>query len=280
MAWTNVIPEILSSVATRWTNTGSYAKDKIVWNDSGDLFRAKEAVTPGAWDDSKWEEVILADLFEKGKLNATALCPNWVAMPYAEGSAVTTPEGNYYIANAATTATDVPGASAKWTPVTIQEKLNLKADGTDIAEAFDGAKVYNAGAMVMHNGNLYRAKVAHAADVAWDDANWERTNIAANVGSGMDTTLIAPDHSATSTYAAGQLVIHEGNLYRAKADINPAKAWADADWEITNVAANIGDFRPAFITAMNVLGEVLGFTYSYVDDPDNPGSKIDKIILN
>lgn len=279
MAWTNVIPEILSSVATRFSKTASYAKDKIVWNDSGDLFRAKEAVTPGEWDASKWEEVVLADLFEKGKLNTTALCPNWVAMPYTEGSAVTTLEGNYYIANAATTATDIPGTSAKWTPVTIQEKINLKADGADIAEAFDGAKVYAAGAMVMHNGNLYRAKVAHAADVAWDDANWERTNVADNVG-GMDTTLIAPDHSATSTYAEGQLVIHEDKLYRAKADIDPAKAWDDADWEITNVASNVGDFRPAFITAMNVLGEVLGFTYSYVDDPDNPGSKIDKIELN
>lgn len=270
MAWTNVIPEIVSSVATRFSATASYAKDKIVWNDSGDLFRAKEAITPGAWDSSKWEEVVLADLFEKGKLNATALCPNWTAMPYSAGSAVTTPEGNYYIANAATAATDIPGTSAKWTPVTIQEKLNLKADDIDLAETFDGAKVYVAGALVMHNGDLYRAKVAHAADVAWDDANWERTNIAENLKGGMDTTLIAPNHNAASTYVEGQLVIHNAKLYRAKADIDPAKAWDDADWEMTNIAANLGgpssDFHPEFIRALDKVTALLGLTYTAVQD--------------
>lgn len=69
MSWnSNVIPEIINSIATEFDPAVAYSKDKIVWYD-GDLYKAKEDVAAGDWDATKWDEVILAELGGASALN-------------------------------------------------------------------------------------------------------------------------------------------------------------------------------------------------------------------
>ena len=72
--------------------------------------------------------------------------------------------------------------------------------------------------------------IADIADILTDIVNL------ADAGAGLDTS-IAPEYSKTATYSAKDLVIYEGALYKAKADIGTAEAWTPAHWDATSVAA-------------------------------------------
>ena len=50
---------------------------------------------------------------------------------------------------------------------------------------------------------------------------------------------IAPEYDATSTYSKDDLVIHDGKLYKAKADIGTAEAWTAAHWDETTISENL-----------------------------------------
>ena len=53
------------------------------------------------------------------------------------------------------------------------------------------------------------------------------------------SAMIAPEYSK-KTYAAGDIVPHDGKLYKAKAAISPADtAWTAAHWDQTTVASAI-----------------------------------------
>ena len=53
------------------------------------------------------------------------------------------------------------------------------------------------------------------------------------------SAMIAPEYSK-KTYAAGDIVTHNGKLYKAKAAINPADtSWTAAHWDQTTVASAI-----------------------------------------
>ena len=73
------------------------------------------------------------------------------------------------------------------------------------------------------------------ADIA--DSLTDIVNLA-DAGAGLDTS-IAPEYSNTATYSAKDLVIYEGTLYKAKADIGTAEAWTAAHWEKRTIAAAI-----------------------------------------
>lgn len=48
--------------------------------------------------------------------------------------------------------------------------------------------------------------------------------------------MIAPDYSATSTYAKGDLVVHGDKLYKCSTAIATAEAWTAAHWTETTMA--------------------------------------------
>lgn len=48
-------------------------------------------------------------------------------------------------------------------------------------------------------------------------------------------TMIADEYDATSTYSKGDVVIHDSELYEAKANISPAEEWNPEHWQKTNV---------------------------------------------
>lgn len=66
----------------------------------------------------------------------------------------------------------------------------------------------------------------------------------ANMGGLLDQIValvnsIAPEYDKTKTYLKDALVIYDGKLYAAKANIGTAEAWTAAHWEERTVAAAI-----------------------------------------
>lgn len=52
-------------------------------------------------------------------------------------------------------------------------------------------------------------------------------------------SALAPEYDKTATYAKDALVIYEGELYAAKANISTAEAWNASHWEKRTLAAAI-----------------------------------------
>lgn len=59
----------------------------------------------------------------------------------------------------------------------------------------------------------------------WGDINTAFALIDTLVGA------IAPKYDATDTYSEGDIVQHEGGLYKANTDIAVAEAWTPAHWD-------------------------------------------------
>lgn len=75
MIWKNTIPGVVDSMASRFNETSTYKKSDYVWyvaaGSSPKLYKAKEDISAGAWDASKWEEIVETKEFvNKGNLLA------------------------------------------------------------------------------------------------------------------------------------------------------------------------------------------------------------------
>ena len=57
----------------------------------------------------------------------------------------------------------------------------------------------------------------------------------------LDSTAIAPAYSASSTYAVGAIVTHNGAVYKCKTAITKAEAWNASKWDAVTVENQIGD---------------------------------------
>lgn len=57
----------------------------------------------------------------------------------------------------------------------------------------------------------------------------------------LDSTAIAPAYSASSTYAVGAIVTHNGAVYKCKTAITNAEAWNASKWDAVTVENQIGD---------------------------------------
>lgn len=67
MIWKNTIPGVVDSTASRFSETSTYKKSDYVWyvgtGVSPKLYKAKEDISAGVWDASKWEEIIVTNEF-------------------------------------------------------------------------------------------------------------------------------------------------------------------------------------------------------------------------
>lgn len=69
---------------------------------------------------------------------------------------------------------------------------------------------------------------------------------------------LALDYDATSTYDEGQYCIHEGKLYKANQDIDPAEAWTSAHWDRAYLAHDVANLAEAVAAKANppVVGSI------------------------
>lgn len=71
---------------------------------------------------------------------------------------------------------------------------------------------------------------------------------------------LAAEYDATATYAVGDYVIHEGQLYRCTTAIETAEAWTASHWTAVAMGDEVGDLKNAFELeekAVNNIGKSL-----------------------
>ena len=83
--------------------------------------------------------------------------------------------------------------------------------------------------------------------------------------------FITDEYSATSTYAIGDMVIHENALYVCSTAITTAEAWNSAHWTLTDIATAIGTVKTAIPTKTSDLQNDSGF--AQIDDSEESASK-------
>lgn len=62
---------------------------------------------------------------------------------------------------------------------------------------------------------------------------------------------LALDYDPESTYDSGKYCIHEGNLYKANQDIDPAEAWTSAHWDRAYLADDVANLVEAVAAKAN-----------------------------
>lgn len=99
------------------------------------------------------------------------------------------------------------------------------------------------------------------ANLKLKDNNWEASGIydidqqknQRQINADVNTALgnkagkavIAPDYSASSTYAVGDYVMYNGSLYRCSTAISTAEAWTAAHWTESKIGTDVSDLKSA-----------------------------------
>ena len=83
--------------------------------------------------------------------------------------------------------------------------------------------------------------------------------------------FITDEYDATSTYAIGDMVIHENALYVCSTAITTAEAWNSAHWTLTDIATAIGTVKTAIPTKTSDLQNDSGF--AQIDDTTESANK-------
>ena len=91
------------------------------------------------------------------------------------------------------------------------------------------------------------------------------------LGNKVNKSNITDEYDATSTYAIGDMVIHENALYVCSTAITTAEAWNSAHWTLTDIATAIGTVKTAIPTKTSDLQNDSGF--AQIDDTEESASK-------
>lgn len=70
MIWENTLSGMVDSTASRFDESTQYKKSDYVWYAATGvkpkLYKAKADIPAGAWDASKWEEIVTPTMFSQG----------------------------------------------------------------------------------------------------------------------------------------------------------------------------------------------------------------------
>ena len=76
---------------------------------------------------------------------------------------------------------------------------------------------------------------------------------------------MATAYSASSTYAVGDMVLHDGQLYECSTAIATAEAWTAAHWTAVTVGDEISDLKEDIENiGLSVIDGKLSITYEEV----------------
>lgn len=115
-------------------------------------------------------------------------------------------------------------------------EMSGKADKSSIAAVFSTSESYAVGRLVTYGNEIYRCVSAHAAG-AWNSSHFTKNNADVDymLQGKPGKSEIAPEFSTSTGYIAGELVYHEGILYRCVVD-HEAGAWNAGHFSVANVS--------------------------------------------
>lgn len=141
--------------------------------------------------------------------------------------------------------------------------LSRKADGTVewktvsteapsyIAKAFDKTQTYGVGDYVFYDNDLYKAKVfVPAGD--FNPAQWDKVKVMDELlNQEVNLDAVAPKFNKADEYEAGDFIIQNNKLYKAKVAKAPGTDFVAANWEEHNVVGLFEDNDDAHKTILN-----------------------------
>ncbi len=101
---------------------------------------------------------------------------------------------------------------------------------------------------------------------------WSSQKINSELEQKANLTVIAPQYSASATYAVGDVVIYNGDLYRCTTAITRAEAWNPAHWTAVSLAE--ASHMAATASTPGVIRVGSGLTISGYVLAVNPGTGI------
>ena len=140
---------------------------------------------------------------------------------------------------------------------------------------------YYSGALVFHEGKLYRNKTdSMVISPTWQGSSvWEETSLSAILPNIV--TNIAPLHNATDSYHVGDFCIKDYKLYKCIEDNQGT--WSSADWEradiaidmVQNVVARIEEELTEDMDNALALGTASGSIATFTDGSTLPMRKLE-----
>lgn len=204
-----------------------------------------EGISPAA-DPSKWLEINLGELLldhemkKADRRNIARLYNGGVHYNKDDVIYNNYEEGTLYRAKEEIETAPVLFDPTQWESICIADMLGSGDYLKDISGAnyYDKDHTYYAGDIIIEDGEFYQANGTTTGEPR-DIDKWTKVQIVELIKGKTDNDEIAAEFAATSTYEAGDLVYHDGKLYKANEDLDPA-AWDEAKWSLTNIAANLG----------------------------------------
>ena len=125
--------------------------------------------------------------------------------------------------------------------------LGTKVNLTDIAEAFDSTALTKEGSYVSYNGKLYRCISEHTG--AWDANDFDEVILTDELvtlqefaAQKQDKSVTAPEFDASESYAVGDYVIYQDNLYICS--VAHTGAWDVGDFVPTTISEKLKELAP------------------------------------
>ena len=146
------------------------------------------------------------------------------------------------------------------------------------APAFSTSTSYAVGAFVIYQNKLYRCKTTHSAG-EWNTSHFELAtlnDINTSLGTKADLLDLAPAFSTSTSYAVGDYVTYNGNLYRCTV-AHSAGAWNNSDFTLVTVGSELAlkaDKASLALPTDAVLH------YSFDEVPDYPDGTADYRFIN
>lgn len=213
---------VLESIAPQYASGRPWPKDWFCWYNNKLYQHREDETVAGEFDPDKWYQVVFADVASEATISAkdtrTALYD------------IAAPE---YVT---------------W--------RSYHTDDYDPAEAFPAIAV---GDYYIYDLQMYRCIVpipvggdtetwAEGTRIArkFVPEHWERVAVYTELQKYVQSDVLAPEYSASTTYKAGQYVWYSGNVYRCKTDISTAEAWTAAHWQLVKIGDELTSLKSAF----------------------------------
>lgn len=148
----------------------------------------------------------------------------------------------------------------------------LKTEMESILQNFTGASEYDdtatyaVGDYCTRNDYLYQCNTPVSAE-SWDASKWDVVTISSQYTM-LKNILGVDDYSTSASYAVGDLVVHDGKLYRCTTAIaSPGESWNAAHWtetsftsESARILSKIQDEGDRQVTAVQEEAEAQGLS--------------------
>ena len=215
-------------------NTGTAYAVKDYCTYQGVLYRCTTAHAAGAWNASHFTATNLDNEFDR-KLDIPASSASAPANPRVGDLWIDNDEDStIYNVDAQPTSGSTNAVQSGGTYTALNGLETRKANRSLFSGDYSASATYEVNQLVMNGAQLYRCKTRISTPEAWNASHWQATNLNTEFNrlrnSEADTDMIAETFGMSDSYAVGDYIVYNSNLYRCKSAVSNTGSWDPDDW--------------------------------------------------